>query len=56
LEDDKMILFAQPLLESSIVTYIERVVNKLMMTVNKIEYKDTLLVMLPAYAMNLQAK
>jgi hypothetical protein len=49
-------MFTQPLLESSIVAYIEWVVNELMMTANKIEYKDALLVMLPAYAMNPQAK
>ena len=43
----EMVLIAQPLLESSIVAYIEWLVNKLMMTVNKIEYKDARLVMLP---------
>ena len=40
-------LFAYHLLESSIGAYIERLVNKLMMSVNKIEYKDVRLVMLP---------
>ena len=42
-----MVLIAQPLLESSIGAYIEWLVNELMMTANKIEYKDTRLVMVP---------
>ena len=37
---------AYHLLESSIGAYIEWLVNELMMTANKIEYKDTRLVML----------
>ena len=43
----KMVLIAYHLLESSIGAYIEWLVNKLMMTANKIEYKDARLVMLP---------
>ena len=42
----KMILIAYHLLESSIDAYIEWLVNELMMTANKIEYKDVRLVML----------
>ena len=41
-----MILIAYHLLESSTGDYIELLVNELMMTANKIEYKDTLLVRL----------
>ena len=47
MKDGKMILIAYHLLESSIGAYIEWLVNELMMTANKIEYKDTRLVMLP---------
>ena len=39
-------LVAYHLLESSTGAYIEQLVNELMMTVNKIEYKDARLVML----------
>ena len=46
----KIVLIAYHLLESSIGAYIERLVNELMMTANKIEYKDTRLVMLPVDA------
>jgi hypothetical protein len=35
MKDDKMVLIAQPLLESSIGAYIEWLVNKLMMIANK---------------------
>ena len=42
----KMILIGYHLLESSTGAYIEWLVNELMMTANKIEYKDVLLVML----------
>ena len=45
-----MILIAYHLLESSTCAYIEWLVNELMMTANEIEYKDALLVMLPAGA------
>ena len=41
-----MVLIAHHLLESSIGAYIEWLVNELMITVNKIEYKDACLVML----------
>ena len=47
MKDGKIILIAYHLLESSISAYIEWLVNKLMMTTNKIEYKDARLVMLP---------
>ena len=42
----KMILIAYHLLESSTNAYIEWLVNELMMTANKSEYKDVHLVML----------
>ena len=42
-----MVLIAYHQLESSIGAYIEWLVNELMMTVNKIKYKDAHLVMLP---------
>ena len=41
-----MVLIVYHLLESSIDTYIEWLVNELMMTANKIEYKDARLVIL----------
>ena len=41
-----MILIAYHLLESSIGAYIEWLVNELMLTANKIEYKGACLVML----------
>ena len=47
MKDGKMVLIAYHLLESSICAYIEWLVNELMMTVDKIEYKDARLVMLP---------
>jgi hypothetical protein len=56
MEDDKMVLITQLLLESSIIAYIEWLVNELMTTANKIEYKDTNLVMLSADAINPQAR
>ena len=43
----KMILIAYHLLESRTCAYIEWLVNELMITTNKVEYKDTHLVMLP---------
>ena len=46
MKDGKMVLIAYHLLESSIGAYIEWLVNELMMTANKIEYKDARLVML----------
>ena len=50
MKDDKMILITYHLFESSIGAYIEWIVNELMMTANKIEYKDPHLVILPADA------
>ena len=50
---DKGNLIAYHLLKSSTGAYIEWLVNKPMLTTNKIEYKDALLVLLPAYAINL---
>ena len=44
MKDGKMVLIAYHLLESSICAYIEWLVNELMMTANKIEYKDARLV------------
>ena len=44
---EKGTLIGYHLLESSIGAYVEWLVNELMMTVNKIEYKDARLVMLP---------
>ena len=41
----KMILIAYHMLESRTCAYIEWLVNELMMTANKIEYKDARLVM-----------
>ena len=52
----KMILIAYHLLESSTGTYIEWLVNELMMTANEIGYKDAHLVMLHADAINPQAR
>ena len=46
MKDVKLILTAYHLLEGSIGAYIEWLVNELIMTANKIEYKDVLLVML----------
>ena len=53
---EKRNLIAYHLLESSTGAYIEWLVNELMMTANKIEYKDARLVMLPADAINPQAR
>ena len=47
MKDDKIVLIAYHLLESSIGAYIEWLINELTMTANKIEYKDTRLIMLP---------
>jgi hypothetical protein len=55
-EDDKIVLIAYHLLESSLGAYIEWLVNELMMIVNKKKYKDASLVMHFAYAINPQAK
>ena len=45
-----MDLIAQLLLESRTGAYIEWLANELIMTANKIEYKDTCLVMLSTHA------
>ena len=42
-----MVLIAYHLFESSIGAYIEWLVNELMITANKSEYKDARVVMLP---------
>ena len=47
MKDGKMNPIAYHLLESSTSAYIEWLVHELMMTANKIEYKDALLVILP---------
>ena len=47
-----MILIAYHPLKSSTYAYIEWLVNELMLTANKIEYKDARLVILPADAIN----
>ena len=52
MKDGKMVLIAYHMLESSTCAYIEWLVNELMMTANKIEYKDARLVMLPVDAIN----
>ena len=49
-------LIAYHLLESSTYVYIEWLFNELMMTANKIEYKDARLVMVPTYAINPQVR
>ena len=49
-------LIAYHLLESSTGAYIEWLVNEPMWLLIKIEYKDARLVMLPANAINPQAK
>ena len=56
MKDVKLVLIAYHLLESSTGAYIEWLVNELMMTANKIEYKDARLVMIPADAINPQAR
>ena len=56
MKDDKMVLIAYHLLESSTSPYIEWLVNELMMTANEIEYKDTHLIMLPVDAINPQVR
>ena len=56
MKDGKMILIAYHMLESSTGAYIEWLVNVLMLTANKIEYKDARLVMLPIDVINPQAR
>ena len=52
----KRIMIAYHLLESSTGAYIEWLVNELMRLLIKIKYKDARLVMLPADAINPQAR
>ena len=40
-----MVLVAQPLLESRTCAYLEWLANEVIMTANKLDYKDELLVM-----------
>ena len=49
-------MIAYHLLESNTGAYIEWLVNELMLTANKIEYKDAHLVMLSVDAINPQAR
>ena len=56
MKDGKIIPIAYHMLESSICIYIEWLVNELMLTANKIEYKYACLVILPADAINPQAR
>ena len=49
-------LITYHLLTSSTGAYIKWLVNELMLTTNKIEYKDACLVMLPVDAINPQAR
>ena len=46
MKDVKLVLIVYHLLENSTGAYIEWLVNELMMTANKIEYKDARLVMI----------
>ena len=46
MKNGKMVLIAYHLLDSCTGAYIEWLVNELMMTANKIEYKNARLVML----------
>jgi hypothetical protein len=56
MKDGKWNLIAYHLLESSTDAYIEWLVNEPMWPLIKIEYKDVHLVMLPANAINPQAR
>jgi hypothetical protein len=56
MKEDKMVLIAYHMFESSLGAYIEWLDNELMMTANKIEYKDTHSVMFSIDAINLQAR
>ena len=56
MEDGKGNLIAYHLLESSTDAYIEWLVNEPMRLLIKIEYKDARLVILPANAINPQAR
>jgi hypothetical protein len=52
----KLVLVAQLFLVSRTIAYIEWLVNEMIMTANKTEYKDAHLVMLLANAINPQAR
>ena len=56
MKGEKMVLIDYHMLESSTCAYIEWIVNELMMTANKIEYKDARLVMPHADAINPRAR
>ena len=56
MEKEVCLFCAYHLLESSTGAYIEWLVNEPMWLLIKIEYKDARLVMLPANAINPQAK
>ena len=56
MKDGKMVLIAYHLLESSIGDYIEWLVNELMRSANKIEFKDARLVILSTDAIKPQAR
>ena len=46
MKDGKMVLIAQPLLESRTCAYLEWLANEVIMMANKLDCKDELLVML----------
>jgi hypothetical protein len=56
MKGDKLVLIAYHMLESSIGVYIKWLANELMTTARKIGYKAARLVMLPADAINPQAR
>ena len=56
MKDEKRTLIAYHQLESSTGAYIEWLVNEPMRLLIKIEYKDARLVLLPADAINPQAR
>ena len=56
MKDGKIILISYHLFESSTGAYIEWLVNEPMRLLIKIEFKDARLVMLPAIAINSQAR
>ena len=56
MKDGKIILISYHLFESSTGAYIEWLVNELMLTANKITYKDACLVMISVDAINPQAR
>ena len=56
MKDGKMVLIAYHVHESSIGAYIKWLVNELMITANKIKYKDARLVLLLVDIVNPQAR